>query len=71
VTKSFANSSEVMVSWVGMKMACLERQSMTTRMEEYPLERGRCSMNPWRWSSKVALAQGVVGGVHRGDDVES
>ena len=34
VTKSFANSGEVMVSWVGMKMPCLERWSMITRMEE-------------------------------------
>ena len=34
MTKSFANSGEVMVSWVGMKMPCLERWSMITRMEE-------------------------------------
>ena len=43
-TKSFANSGEVMVSWVGMNIPCFERRSTTTRMEVNPSEEGSCSM---------------------------
>ena len=38
--KSFASSGLVMVSWVGMKMACLESLSTTTRMAVKPVDEG-------------------------------
>ena len=42
--KSFASSGLVMVSWVGMKIDCLESQSTTTRMAVKPEDKGSCSM---------------------------
>ena len=42
--KSLANFREEIVSSVGMKMHCLERQSMTTRIAVCPEEAGSCSM---------------------------
>ena len=37
-------SAEVMVSWVGMNIACFMRQSTTTRTVVYPDDVGSCSM---------------------------
>ena len=42
--KSLANSGEVIVSTVGMKMHCLKRQSMTTRIAVCSEEAGSCLM---------------------------
>ena len=42
--KSLANSGEVIVSSVGMKIHCLERQSRTTRIAVCPEEAGSCLM---------------------------
>ena len=42
--KSLANSREVIVLLVGMKMHCLERRSMTTRITVCPEEAGSCLM---------------------------
>ena len=42
--KSLANSREVIVSSVAMKMYYLERQSMTTRIAVCPEEARSCSM---------------------------
>ena len=42
--KSFVSSGLVMVSWVGMKMDCLESWSMTTRMAVKLEDEGSCSM---------------------------
>ena len=42
--KSFASSRLVMVSWVGMKMDCLESWSTMTRMAVKPEDEGSCSM---------------------------
>ena len=39
-----ANSGEVIVSSVGMKMHCLERRSTTTRIAVCPEEAGSCLM---------------------------
>ena len=44
MTNSCASSCEVIVSWVGMKIACLVSLSMTTKMLVYPDDDGRCSM---------------------------
>ena len=41
--KSLANSGEVIVSSVGIKMHCLERRSMTTRIVVCPKEARSCS----------------------------
>src|SRR6202453_2527325 len=41
---SWASCIEVIVSWVGIKIACLESQSTTTRMAVNPSEGGNCSM---------------------------
>ena len=38
------SSGLVIVLWVGMKMACFERQSMMTRMAVKPVEGESCSM---------------------------
>ena len=40
--KSLANSREVIVSYVGIKMHCLERQSTTTRIAVCLEEAGSC-----------------------------
>src|SRR6202050_2700921 len=41
---SWVSCIEVIVSWVGIKIACLESRSMTTRMAVNPSEGGNCSM---------------------------
>lgn len=41
---NWASSSELMVSCVGIKMACLLARSITTRIAVNPLESGNCSM---------------------------
>ena len=41
---NFVSSRLVMVLWVGMKIACFERWSTTTRMAVKPEEDGSCSM---------------------------
>ena len=43
-TNSWASCIEVIVSWVGIKIACLESRSTTTRMVVNPSEGGSCSM---------------------------
>src|ERR1700692_2108841 len=42
--KSRARSREVIVSYVGMNIACLDKRSMTTRIAVNPDESGSCSM---------------------------
>ena len=44
MTKMMARSLEVQWIVVGMKMACLDSQSTTTRIESQPEEVGRVSM---------------------------
>src|SRR4029077_19200490 len=41
---SLASSGEVMVSCVGTKTHCFERQSTTTKIEVKPEDAGSCSM---------------------------
>ena len=43
-TNSFVRSAKVMVSWVGMNIACFVRRSTTTRIAVYPDDFGSCSM---------------------------
>ena len=43
-TNSWVSCIEVIVSWVGIKIACLESRSTTTRMAVNPSEGGNCSM---------------------------
>jgi hypothetical protein len=43
-TNRRARSREVMVSWVGMNIACLDRRSIMMRMAVKLDESGRCSM---------------------------
>ena len=40
MTKSHANSTEVILSWVGINMACFDRQSTITRIVLKPEEEG-------------------------------
>ena len=40
----WANSAEVIVSVVGMKIDCFEKRSTTTRIEVNPEEAGSCSI---------------------------
>ena len=44
MTKRRASSAEVMVSWVGMNMACFDSQSTITRMVSKLEEEGSFSM---------------------------
>jgi len=44
LTKRRASSAEVMVSWVGMNMACFDSRSTITRMVSKPEEEGSFSM---------------------------
>ncbi len=44
MTNNWASSSELMVSCVGIKMACLLVRSITTRIAVNPLESGNCLM---------------------------
>ena len=44
MTKSRARLLEVMVSWVAIKISCLDSWSTTTRSEVQPKDRGSCSM---------------------------
>ena len=44
ITKRRASSTEVIVSWVGMNMACFDRRSTITRMVSKPEEEGSFSM---------------------------
>jgi len=41
---NWANCMEVIVLWVGIKIACFESQSTITRMAMKPSEDGNCSM---------------------------
>ena len=41
---NLVSSGAIILSIVGMKMPCLESQSMTTRRAVWPEEFGRCSM---------------------------
>ena len=41
---SFVRLAEVMVSWVGMKIACFIRRSTTTRIAVKPDDFSSCSM---------------------------
>ena len=43
-TNSWVSCIEVIVSWVGIKIACLESRSTITRMAVKPSEDGSCSM---------------------------
>ena len=49
--KSLANSVEVMVSWVGMKIPCLDNLSMMTRMEVNLEDGGSCLMKSMEMES--------------------
>ncbi len=44
MTNSRASSAELMVSIVGMKIDCFDKQSTTTRIEVNPEDAGSCSM---------------------------
>ncbi len=44
MTNNWVSSLELMVSWVGIKMACLLVWSITTRIVVNPLESGNFSM---------------------------
>src|SRR5438128_5184353 len=48
---SCASWGDVMVSYVGTKMACLDSRSMTTRMAVKPEEEGSCSIKSMEMES--------------------
>ena len=64
ITKRRASSAEVMVSWVGMNMACFDRQSTITRMVLKPEEKGSFSMKSIEIEFHGRSRIGVVGGFH-------
>jgi len=53
----------VRVSWVGMKIPCLESWSTMTRMAVCPAEAGSCSMRSIDMESHVVLESPVQSGL--------